>query len=189
MRCCADLSRAPKLVWIGKPTDVNPQTQAFAHIFRTNPLPLAPPSFSSIVLSQPPPLPPALIKKLETENALSSLDTSSISEGEIDYQEYDWEEAHIQAENKRAVGPEDWIEAKRKPGKKIVPAASGGGGGGRGRDRGSRRALAGTGTGNSTAIDANGREKRSKRGGRGKRDSSNVRELKPRPCHSHYLSK
>ena len=72
---------------------------------------------------------------------------------------------------------DDWTEAKKKQHKRPVSER---------RERGGRRALAGT------VPDGNGsgsgrRERKGKRGGR-KRDNG-VRDMKPRPCHTYYLSK
>lgn len=178
----ADLVRHPKLIWIGKPTDDNPQTRPFAHIFRSDPLPVAPPSFSSILLQ---PRPQAIIQMTENSNETSSSSTLSTPEADVGYQDNDWDDMRIIEANK---SDDDWTEARRKPAKKVIANA---GGGGRERERSGRRGLAGT--NNNPSSSGRDKDRRNKRGGKGRRDrereSMNVRDLKPRPCHSHYLSK
>jgi len=178
----ADLVRHPKLIWIGKPTDDNPQTRPFAHIFRSDPLAVAPPSFSSILLQ---PRPQAIIQMTENSNETSSSSTLSTPEADVGYQD-EWDDMRIIEANK---SDDDWTEARRKPAKKVI-ANAGGGGGGRKRERSGRRGLAGT--NNNPSSSGRDKDRRNKRGGKGRRDrereSMNVRDLKPRPCHSHYLS-
>lgn len=112
------------------------------------------------------------------------MSTSSASDLEVTL---DWEEVPKESD--------DWTEARRKQTKKIPSSRRDGresreGRGGRegregregkeGRERRSGKALAGT--------DGNGgrREGRGKRSSR-KRDQG-VRDMKPRPCHTYYLS-
>jgi len=74
---------------------------------------------------------------------------------------------------------DDWTEAKKKQHKRPVSER---------RERGGRRALAGTvPDGNVSGNGSGRRERKGKRGGR-KRDNG-VRDMKPRPCHTYYLSK
>jgi hypothetical protein len=153
------MNRTPRVAFINKPTDSIHQSLSVPHIFRTDPLPVAPISFSSI-LSQPPP-----IRKIHTQTGSAS---TSSSEGDLEVT-LDWEEI--------PKAGDDWTEAKKKQHKKPVS--------GERRERGGRRALAGT------VPDGNGsgsgrRERKGKRGGR-KRDNG-VRDMKPRPCHTYYLS-
>ena len=152
------MARTSKLAFINKqPTDSIHKTLSIPHIFRTDPLPVAPLSFSSI-LSQPPP-----IKKVHTKTGSAS---TSSSEGDLEVT-LDWEEI--------PKGGDDWTEAKKKQHKKTSSERT---------ERGGRRALAGT------VPDGSGsgkRERKGKRGGR-KRDNG-VRDMKPRPCHTYYLSK
>jgi hypothetical protein len=145
--------RTSKVAFVNKDTDSIHKSLSIAHIFRTDPLPIAPISFSSIV-SQPPP-----IKKVHTKTGSSS---TSSSENDLEVT-LDWEEI--------PKASDDWTEARKKQHKKPVSER---------RERGGRRALAGT------VPDANGSGK-GKRGGR-KRDNG-VRDMKPRPCHTYYLSK
>ena len=73
---------------------------------------------------------------------------------------------------------DDWTEAKKKQHKRPVSER---------RERGGRRALAGTvPDGNGSGSGSGRRERKGKRGGR-KRDNG-VRDMKPRPCHTYYLS-
>jgi len=149
--------RTSKLAFINKPTNPAHRTLSIPHIFRTDFLPVAPLSFSSI-LSQPPP-----IKKVHTKTGSAS---TSSSEGDLEVT-LDWEEI--------PKAGDDWTEAKKKQHKKPSSER---------RERGGRRALAGT------VPDGSGsgrREGKGKRGGR-KRDNG-VRDMKPRPCHTYYLSK
>jgi hypothetical protein len=152
------MNRTPRVAFINKPTDSIHKSLSVPHIFRTDPLPVAPISFSSI-LSQPPP-----IKKIHTKTGSAS---PSSSEGDLEVT-LDWEEI--------PKAGDDWTEAKKKQTKKPSSER---------RERGGRRALAGT------VPDGNGsgsgrRERKGKRGGR-KRDNG-VRDMKPRPCHTYYLS-
>jgi hypothetical protein len=77
---------------------------------------------------------------------------------------------------------DDWTEARKKQNKRPATTTTTSRGG---RERGVRKALAGTGNDGKEGKDGR-RERRGKRGSR-KRDHG-VRDMKPRPCHTYYLS-
>jgi hypothetical protein len=124
---------------------------------------------------------PQLVKKETSSNSVPpsvSVSTVSGSEPDLEVQVYDWEES----QKDPSVGSDDWTEAKKKGGKKEKDKS----GPGERKERGGRRGLAGT----AAAANGNGsgRERKTKRGSKGKKDFG-VRDMKPRPCHSYYLSK
>lgn len=124
----------------------------------------------------------------ENSNETSSSSTLSTPEADVGYQDNEWDDndMRIIEANK---SDDDWTEARKKPAKKVI-ANAGDGGRGRERERSGRRGLAGT--NNNPSSSGRDKDRRNKRGGKGRRDrereSMNVRDLKPRPCHSHYLS-
>ena len=156
------MDRTSKLAFINKPTDSTHKSLSIPHIFRTDPLPVAPISFSSI-LSKPPPI-------TEIHMKTGSASTSS-SEGDLEVT-LDWEEIPV------SKAGDDWTEARKKQNKKVPSTTT---------ERRGRRALAGTvPEGNASGNGSGKRERKGKRGGR-KRDNG-VRDMKPRPCHTYYLS-
>jgi len=124
----------------------------------------------------------------ENSNETSSASTLSTPEADVGYQDNEWDDNDMRIIEANKSN-DDWTEARRKPAKKVI-ANAGGGGGGRERERSGRRGLAGT--NNNPSSSGRDKDRRNKRGGKGRRDrereSMNVRDLKPRPCHSHYLS-
>ena len=97
--------------------------------------------------------------------------STSSSEGDLEVT-LDWEEIPV------SKAGDDWTEARKKQNKKVLSTST---------ERKSRRALAGTvPEGNASGNGSGKRERKGKRGGR-KRDNG-VRDMKPRPCHTYYLS-
>jgi hypothetical protein len=172
------ISRTAELSLIGGTTDPALNIHELPHIFRSEPLPPAPISFSSIVMSQP----QLAAKKEASSNSVPpsvSVSTVSGSEPDLEVQVYDWEES----QKDPSVGSDDWTEAKKKGGKKEKDKS----GSVERKERGGRRGLAGTAAA-AANFNGSGRERKTKRGSKGKKDFG-VRDMKPRPCHSYYLSK
>ena len=158
-------------------TDTTHKNLSLPHIFRSDPIPVPPISFSTIVAKPPPTI---------THKQYGSTSTSSSSEADAEADletTLDWEEV---SKNGDGIA-NDWTEARKRQNKKSSSDRDGSnrrdGREGRERGGGGRRVLAGTGT--ATGNDGR-KERRGKRGSR-KKDNG-VRDMKPRPCHTYYLS-
>lgn len=133
----------------------------FPDLFRSEPLPVVPISFSSVVSSAPQtprkPNPPA-----------AEQDGTSQSE-DLEVEVYDWEE--LPKDN-----IDEWTEARKKGHKKVAAGSKPTPGSAKKASASASPAMSGK------------KDKKFKRGGVKHRKDYGVRDMKPRPCHSHYLS-
>lgn len=158
-----------------------PRAAPYLELFRADPIPIVPKSFSSIVSSAPQtPLSHTRVSSgPETDLEIRSVSQSTSDELEVEV--YEWEELPKDTKN-----IEEWTEAKNRGHKKTADRAANANGGGKrgGRDRSRERERDGKDLSSGSKKE---KEKR-KRGGVKHKKDYGVREMKPRPCHSHFLS-
>lgn len=164
---------------------------AYPDLFRTDPLPAIPISFSSIVSSAPQTPrkqdPMYTVPELD-HDARSSVQSTS---DDLDVEIFEWEELpkHALTESQTKV-IDEWTQAgsgkkghKKSAGKSTRGPPGGGNRRGGGKDRERE-----DGSVDSKETPGNRGGKRTKRGGVKHRKDYGVRDMKPRPCHSHFLS-